>query len=65
MIIKKQLPQRPLSLVTDEEVSAGFPGGLMVGGGGGGNSWPAWQIAHSSALALLWWHLNCCDAFVF
>lgn len=34
MIIKNWLPQRPLSLVTGEEVSVGFPGGLAVGGAG-------------------------------
>lgn len=30
LVIKNQLPLRPLSLVAGEEVSRGFPGGLRV-----------------------------------
>lgn len=54
-VIKNQLPLRPLSLVSGEEVSGGFPGGLRVGRG---NSWPAWQIANSSVSVSLPWHFN-------
>lgn len=70
VIIKNQLPQRPLSLVTSREVSVGFPGGLPVGGvhgggGGVGTAGRAQQIAHSSVLVSLQWHFNCLVAFAF